>query len=65
MGSDIMRFATRMITILSIVIVMSMNLPLEAVQSGSAENSSQSLFMPVEHAYPADGFNHSRIKFRN
>ena len=58
MGSDIMRFATRMITILSIVIVMSMNLPLEAVQSGSAENSSQGFFTPVEHAYPADGFNH-------
>ena len=53
-----MRVGNRLIAIFSILIFLSMNLPLETIQPTSAESSHENPFMAVENIYPADGRNH-------
>ena len=36
-----------------------MNFPLSAISSTSAESNEQSIFQPVEHSYPIDGYGHN------
>ena len=53
-----MQLNNRLLAIFSVIIFLSMNLPLETIQSTSAESSQDNPFIAVENIYPADGHNH-------
>ncbi len=53
-----MQLTNKLIAILSVFIFFSMNIPLETIQSTSAETSEDNLFQPVQNMYPFNGYNH-------